>query len=411
MNKRMVKQLSENIFYYEIKGVRSVTIAFIVGTGSVYEPDHLLGISHFIEHTAFRKTKKRTLKQIKLPIEQVGGVLNAWTDKESTVYYAKVPSTFFKTAFRILRELVFEPEFTENNVEMERSIILQEYYSEQEIPEQRLFNKFFENLIDGPHSKSIIGTEETIKSITKDDIINFHKDMYTPYNVKVIIAGYVESRDLKILQSLNLEDGFKTAKHKSFLKEGIVCDKFSETQQVHFLFSHPGISLSEEEKTYPAMVLNTLLGSGMSSVLFEYIREKRGLVYDISTSNIQSKEWGVYSIYAATSTENAKRLVKELFNLLKNFKLTKKVFDYGKRRLLGSLELLTESTSALTSLYIQYITNDIEAKTIEELTERIKQVTQEDVQKIYEEIITGQWSLTYVTPDKELRIGLEDIKV
>ncbi|MGC8820989.1 MAG: M16 family metallopeptidase [Fervidobacterium sp.] len=407
----MVKQLSENIFYYEIKGVRSVTIAFIVGTGSVYEPDHLLGISHFIEHTAFRKTKKRTLKQIKLPIEQVGGVLNAWTDKESTVYYAKVPSTFFKTAFRILRELVFEPEFTENNVEMERSIILQEYYSEQEIPEQRLFNKFFENLIDGPHSKSIIGTEGTIKSITKDDIINFHKDMYTPYNVKVIIAGYVESRDLKILQSLNLEDGFKTAKHKSFLKEGIVCDKFSETQQVHFLFSHPGISLSEEEKTYPAMVLNTLLGSGMSSVLFEYIREKRGLVYDISTSNIQSKEWGVYSIYAATSTENAKRLVKELFNLLKNFKLTKKVFDYGKRRLLGSLELLTESTSALTSLYIQYITNDIEAKTIEELTERIKQVTQEDVQKIYEEIITGQWSLTYVTPDKELRIGLEDIKV
>ncbi|HOJ94596.1 MAG TPA: pitrilysin family protein, partial [Fervidobacterium nodosum] len=192
----MIKRLAENIFYYEIPGVRSVTIAFIIGTGPVYEPDNLLGISHFIEHTVFRKTKKRSLKKIKLPIEQVGGILNAWTDKESTVYYAKVPSTFFKTAFQILKELVFEPDFIEKNVELERKIILQEYYSDQEIPEQRLFNKFFENLIEGPHSKSIIGTEETIKNITLNDIINFHNEMYTPYNVKLILAGYIEPQDL-----------------------------------------------------------------------------------------------------------------------------------------------------------------------------------------------------------------------
>ena len=109
----MLQQLAENIYYYEIPGIRSVTIAFIVGSGPVYEPDHLLGISHFIEHTAFRKTKKRTLRQIKLPIEQVGGILNAWTDKESTVYYAKVPSTFFFFFFNILRDMVFEPDFLE----------------------------------------------------------------------------------------------------------------------------------------------------------------------------------------------------------------------------------------------------------------------------------------------------------
>ncbi|MEN3042039.1 MAG: pitrilysin family protein [Fervidobacterium sp.] len=399
------------MYYYEIPGVRSVTIAFIVGAGPVYEPENLSGISHFIEHAVFRKTKKRNLRQIKLPIEQVGGILNAWTDKENTVYYAKVPSTFFKTAFDILRELVFEPQFTSRNIEIERKIILQEYYSEQEIPEQRLFNKFFENLIDGPHSKPIIGKEETLKSITLDDIVRFHSEMYTPFNVKLIIAGYVEPKNLNVLESLNLTDGFKTTKHESMLKNGIVCDKFSETQQIHFLFSHEGISYSDESMLYPFMVLNTLLGSGMSSLLFEYIREKKGLVYDISTANIQSRNWGVFSIYAATSPENAENLVKELFNLLKNFKLTKKLFDYGKKRLLGSIELMTESTSALTSLCIQYIANEVQPKSIEEIISKIQQVREEDVQQAFEKVITGQWSLTYVTQTKELNISYEDLNV
>ncbi|MCX7653345.1 MAG: insulinase family protein [Fervidobacterium sp.] len=407
----MIKQITDNVYYYEIQGVRSVTIAFIVGTGPVYEPENLSGISHFIEHVVFRKTKKRNLRQIKLPIEQVGGILNAWTDKENTVYYAKVPSTFFKTAFNILRELVFEPLFTSRNIEIERKIILQEYYSEQEIPEQRLFNKFFENLIDGPHSKPIIGKEETLKSITLDDIVRFHSEMYTPFNVKLIIAGYVEPKNLSVLESLNLTDGFKTTKHESMLKDGIVCDKFSETQQIHFLFSHEGVSYSDENMLYPFMVLNTLLGSGMSSLLFEHIREKKGLVYDISTANIQSRNWGVFSIYAATSPENAENLVKELFNLLKNFKLTKKLFDYGKKRLLGSIELMTESTSALTSLCIQYIANEVQPKSIEEIISKIQQVREEDVQEAFEKVITGQWSLTYVTPAKELNISYEDLNV
>jgi len=407
----MLQQLAENIYYYEIPGIRSVTIAFIVGSGPVYEPDHLLGISHFIEHTAFRKTKKRTLRQIKLPIEQVGGILNAWTDKESTVYYAKVPSTFFKIAFDILRDMVFEPDFLEKNVELERKIILQEYYAEKEIPEQRLFNLFFEKLIDGPHSKSTIGTEESIRRISKEDLDSFHAEMYSPYNVKLIIAGNVNSEDMEILKSLNLDEGTKTAKHVSQLKEGIVCDKFEESQQVHFLFSHNGLPLSNEDALYPSMVLNTLLGSGMSSLLFEKIREKRGFVYDISTNNIQSKEWGVFSVYAATSKENTEKLIKELFDLFKNFKLTKKLFDYGKKRLLGSLELVTESTSALTALYIQYVANELPVRTIDDIIERVKSVTEAQVMDAFETMIRGQWSLAYVTPDDELKIENDDIRV
>lgn len=407
----MVK-IAENIYYYEIPGIRSATIAFIVGSGPVYEPDHLLGISHFIEHTVFRKTRKRTLKEIKFPIEEVGGSLNAWTDKEDTVYYARVPSSYFKTAFEILREIVFEPYFIERNVELERKIILQEYYSDMEIPEQRLFNKFFDELIDGPHSKSVIGNEKTIKSITIDDIVQFHSEMYTPYNVKVLIAGHIDKKDLEyVKKKLDLSEGIRTTKQNSKLKPGIVYDKFQETQQMHFLFSHNGISLSDEENIYGAMVLKTLLGSGMSSVLFEQIRERKGLVYDISASHLQGKEWGVFLIYAATSVENSKVLVSELFSLLRNLEITKKLFDYGKKRLLGYLELLTESTSSLIALYTQYLANDIRIKTLDEIIENVKAVNIEAVKKAYENMILGQWSMTCVTPNEELNVGLEDIRV
>lgn len=407
----MFQQVAENAFYYHIPGVRSATIAFIVGSGPVYEPDHLLGISHFIEHVSFRKTKRRTMRKIKLPIEEVGGVLNAWTDKETTVFYAKVPASFFKTAFNILREIVFEPDFTERNVELERKIILEEYYSEREVPEQRLFNTFFDKLVEGPHSKPIIGREDTIRRITVDDIRSFHAEMYTPYNVKVFVAGNVTRSDLSLLEKLNLGAGLKTAKHVSKLRKDVVFDRFEESQQFHVLLAHEGVGLSNEEKLYATTVLNTVLGSGMSSVLFEQIRERKGLVYDVATWNIQSREWGLFAIYAATSEKNVHKLLRELFALLRNFKLTEKLFSYGKRRLLGMLELATESTSALTNLYIQYVANEVPVRTIDELIERVKAVTQGEVMDAYNDLTSGTWSLAYVTPGQEISVGDEDLTV
>lgn len=169
--------------------------------------------------------------------------------------------------------------------------------------------------------------------------------------------------------------------------------------------------MADDELLYPALVLNTILGSGMSSLLFEKIRERKGLVYDIATQNIQSREWGVFTIYAAASEKNAEKVIKEIFNIFRNFQLTKKLFNYGKKRLLGMLELATESTSTLTSLYIQYVANDVEVRTIEEFVNNIKQVTENDVMRVFEKLIAGQWSLAYVTPGTELGVTLNDLVV
>ncbi len=400
----MLHQISENVYYYEISGLRSAMVAFIVGAGSIYESESIMGISHFIEHTVFRGTKTRSAKQIKLPIEEIGGGLNAWTDKENTVYYAKVPTSFFNKSFDILYDIVFNPAFNEEDVELERRIILQEYLMGLEVPEERVFDNFFETLIEGPHSKPVIGKEGTIKSITKEDLIKYHGEFYNPYNVKLLVTGKLNRASIKKLEALDFSDGYKTAKQSSKLMNGITSLHMEDAQQVHLLFGKEGVALKNEKDRYPYLVLKTLLGSGMSSLLFEKIREKHGLVYDISISSVSSKEFGFTLIYAATSVDKVKKLRKELEKVLKSFKLTTKLFNYGKKRLLGKLEMAIENPSALVGLLIENITNDEKITSLENVIENVKGVSQEQVRECFEKYFRGEWSLSYVTPKKNLKI-------
>ncbi len=400
----MLHQISENIYYYEISGLRSATVAFIVGTGSIYESEDVMGVSHFIEHTVFRGTKARNAKQIKLPIEEIGGSLNAWTDKENTVYYAKVPTSFFNKAFDILYDIVFNPAFNEEDVELERRIILQEYLMGLEVPEERVFDNFFETLVEGPHSKPVIGKEETIKRISKQDLINYHSEFYNPYNVKLLVTGKLNKSSMKRLEALDFSDGYKTAKQASKLKKGITSLHMEDAQQVHLLFGKEGVALKNVKDRYSYLVLKTLLGSGMSSLLFEKIREKYGLVYDISISSVSSKEFGFTLIYAATSIDKVKKLHKELEKVLKNFKLTTKLFNYGKKRLLGKLEMAIENPSVLVGLLLENITNDEKIVSLEEIIENVKEVNQEQVMECFEKYFRGDWSLSYVTPQKDLNV-------
>ncbi|QTA38952.1 insulinase family protein [Thermosipho ferrireducens] len=382
--------------------IRSVTIAFNIGVGAVYEPTSLLGISHFIEHASFRGTKNFTMHQLKHIIESVGGILNAWTDKENTLFYAKVPSFQAKESFDVLKEIVFSPLFSEKDIELEKEIIYQEYLSHKEDPVSNVYELMYSNLLKGPHTKSVIGTEETIKKISRDDLLSFHDEMYVPYNTKVIIVGHLENEALSyIKEKLNEKGGARTIKHTSKVLTGIVKGKKMENaKQVHLLYVRPGLSLLSEER-YSAMVLNTLLSSGMSSFLFEEIREKLGLVYDIYSMNMFQKEWGLFAIYVATSLDKLDILNEKLFNLFSNFKLSDTLFEYGKKRLIGKLELSTESTSTITTMIVDYLTNDIIPESPDQLIEKVNNVTKDSVERVFEKIFLGDWSVVYVTPENE----------
>ncbi|MDK2886496.1 MAG: hypothetical protein PWP54_1054 [Thermosipho sp. (in: thermotogales)] len=390
------------LYFYPIENIRSVTIAFNVGVGSVFEPEEVSGISHFIEHLSFRGTQKYDMKTLKLKVESVGGFLNAWTDKENTVYYAKVPSFNAYETFDVLKNIVFSPLFRKEDLELERQIIYQEYLSHLEDPVSNVFDLMYSNALDGPHSKPVIGKEETIKNITLEQIKNFHDEYYTPLNIKVIIVGYISDKDLNLIKDeLKIFGGIRTIKYKSKVNTGIVKGKIlKNSQQVHLLYVKPGFSLQSEER-FAAMVLNTLLSSGMSSYLFDEIREKSGLVYDIYTMNMFQKDWGLFTLYAATSEDKVEIFHSKLFEVLSNFKLTDQLFDYGMKRLIGKLELSTESTSTLTNMIIDYLTNDIKPMMPLELIQRIKEVSKNDVEKVYENLMNEKWSLFYVTPSTD----------
>jgi len=390
------------LYFYPIESIRSVTIAFNVGVGSVYESEKISGISHFIEHLSFRGTQKYAMKELKLKIESVGGLLNAWTDKENTVYYAKVPSFHAFQTFDVLKSIVFEPLFRKEDLELEREIIFHEYLSHLEDPVSNVFDLMYTNSLDGPHSKPVIGREETIKSISLEQIQKFHDEFYTPLNIKVIIVGYLDEKNLNLIRNeLRFFGGFKTTKHKSKVKTGVIKGKvLKNNQQTHLLYVKPGFSLQSEER-FSAMVLNTLLSSGMSSYLFNEIREKLGLVYDIYTMNMFHKDWGLFTLYAATSEDKVEVFHSKLFEVLSNFKLTDDLYDYGIKRLIGKLELSTESTATLTNMIIDYLTNDIKPMMPLELIQRIKNVSKEEVQKVYENLISGKWSLFYVSPSTD----------
>ena len=390
------------LYFYPIESIRSVTIAFNVGVGSVYESEKISGISHFIEHLSFRGTQKYAMKELKLKIESVGGLLNAWTDKENTVYYAKVPSFHAFQTFDVLKSIVFEPLFRKEDLELEREIIFHEYLSHLEDPVSNVFDLMYTNSLDGPHSKPVIGREETIKNISLEQIQKFHDEFYTPLNIKVIIVGYLDEKNLNLIRNeLRFFGGFKTTKHKSKVKTGVIKGKvLKNNQQTHLLYVKPGFSLQSEER-FSAMVLNTLLSSGMSSYLFNEIREKLGLVYDIYTMNMFHKDWGLFTLYAATSEEKVEVFHSKLFEVLSDFKLTDDLYDYGIKSLIGTLELSTESTATLTNMIIDYLTNDIKPMMPLELIQRIKNVSKEEVQKVYENLISGKWSLFYVSPSTD----------
>ncbi|APT74516.1 peptidase M16 [Thermosipho melanesiensis] len=391
------------LYIHHLENIRSATIAFNVGVGSVYEPDEISGISHFIEHLSFRGTKNYTMKELKRVVEEVGGLLNAWTDKENTVYYAKVPSSTLFDAFNALKEVVFYPIFKTEDLKLERNIIFQEYLSNKEDPMSNLFELMYTKGLNGPHAKPVIGREETIKSINLKDIKIFHEEYYVPYNVKVIIVGYIEDEVLeKVVDELEKIDGnsMKTLKHRSIVNTGLIEGKVMEnTKQVHFLYVTEGFSLEQEDR-YPAIVLNTILSSGMSSYFFEEIREKEGLVYDIFSTNLSQKDWGIFNIYAAVSIENVERFQNQMINVVRKFELSDELFNYGLRRIIGKLELSTESTSTVTNLIIEYLSNDIKPELPEEIIEKIKNVERSDVERVFKKLFSRKWSLFYVSPEE-----------
>jgi predicted Zn-dependent peptidase len=383
------------VISHEMPGQRSVSLGIWVENGSRHESAAQNGISHFIEHLLFKGTERRTAAQIAEEMDAVGGVLNAFTSKEHTCYYAKVLDEDLPLAIDLLTDIFLHSSFDSEEIERERSVILQEISQAEDTPDDYVHDLFSLDFFkDHPIGRPICGRQETVGSFQRADFVEFFKSRYRPRRVIVAAAGNFRHDALarEMGERLGGVSGLTDGATQALAAEAApkmasgVFPHVKELEQVHLCLGVAGISQAHP-KRYVAYVLNTLLGGGMSSRLFQEIREKRGKAYSVYSFSSSYRDVGYFGVYAGTSVESTEEVVGLVVKELKKLAAGEVKEDEIQRtrgQLVGSMMLGLESTDSWMSHIAR---NEIyfgQPVTTEEICRRIRSVSRDDVVELAE---------------------------
>ncbi len=386
------------VFLKEIPWVETTAIAFLVRVGSANEGDSQAGVSHFLEHVVFRGTQKYSMRELKYTVESVGGTLNAFTTTRSTVYYARVPAFQAEKALDVLKELVFHPKIEEEGVEIERRVILEEIRMSLENPEDRLFRMAMMSVWGSPYGRDTLGSEETVSRMRADDIKEYHRNRYIPPRIRVIVTGKFDRNLLDVLDDPHPAEDFEDPPEPAFRhNEDTKLQTMKDINHVHVLLLKEGLGKMTEDYE-KLLVLDTILGSGMSSYLFEEIREKLGTVYEIYSFPVSLKSTGAYGIYFSTSPENAFKTLDAVVEALKRFEASDH-HEYGIKRRLGKLMMTLESPAGYLNYIVDRATYSDEVEDPKELEKRIESISPEELEEFSERFLKGKWSVFAVAPE------------
>jgi predicted Zn-dependent peptidase len=291
--------------------VESASIGVWVGVGARHETVMVNGVSHLLEHMAFKGTRRRSARAIAEEIENVGGHLNAWTSREGTAYYARVLAADVPLAVDILADILQHSTFEPDELERERAVIVQEIGQAEDTPDDIIFDRFQEAAYPGqPLGRPVLGSEERVRNMSRDAIAGYMSENYTAPVMVLAAAGKVEHERMVELGE-RLFGGLPKRNGPSFDPARYLGGERLENrnlEQVHLVLGFEGVSFSDPDY-YALMVAANVLGGGMSSRLFQEIRERRGLVYSIYAYAGSYLDGGLLSIYAGTGQENLKELV------------------------------------------------------------------------------------------------------
>jgi predicted Zn-dependent peptidase len=394
----MIKEISTlpnglRICADEMKEVETVSVGVFVNTGSRNETAEINGISHFLEHMAFKGTKKRTARQIAEEFEGIGGRINAYTSKEKTVYYAKVLKQHAEFAVEFLADILQNSTFDEVELEKERGVILQEIAMTNDTPDDIVFDYFQEAAYPKQAlGRSILGPVKNIKKFNRQHFQDYIGKQYNYKNIAVVAAGAIKQSDLtkwskKYFNNLgeNELEKIEPAKYQasSFKKE-------KKLEQVNLVMGFEGISYLDDDY-YKAQVLSMILGGGMSSRLFQEVRENRGLAYSVYAFNFMNNDSGLFGIYAGTTPEKTNELISATKGEIE--KICKKVSDKEMKRVktqfAAGILMGKESTSSRMQklgsdiLSLNRITSD------DEISKKIAKITKSDVTKLADQIFNN----------------------
>lgn len=294
--------------------VATASLGVWVGAGTRAEPAEINGVAHFLEHMAFKGTKRRTARGIAEEIEAVGGMLNAYTARENTAYYAKVLADDVPLALDIVADIMLNPTFDPVELDRERSVILQEIGQANDTPDDIIFDHFQERAYrDQPMGRPTLGTVDTVRAMPRDAIRDFMGRRYAGDRMVLAAAGNVDHDRLVALAEAAFTD-LKPRADVSIDPARYTGGEIREaraSEQVHLILGFQGPSYTDAD-FYPTAVLNAALGGGMSSRLFQEIREERGLVYSIFSFNASFADDGIFGVYAGTGAEDIQELVPVL---------------------------------------------------------------------------------------------------
>ena len=387
----------------QLPHLRSVSMGVWVKAGSILEREHENGLSHLIEHMAFKGTGRRSAKQIAQEMDAVGGYLNAATSKLCTCYYAKVIDENLPLAADILSDIVRFPAIDPKELDKERNVVLEEISMTDDSPEDVAYDLIASAMFGKqPLGQTILGPRELIASYTREDILAFRARHYSPMNTCVAIAGNFDLNQVKDLMAQRFGDWTGGAGEilpvnaVNQRPQTLTADK--DTEQAHICLGYRGKPLGDAD-AYPMAVFNSILGGGMSSRLFQRIREESAMAYSVYSAPSAYPHCGDFTIYAAVSPRNVKTVLAQIdeeTSLLVREGATQEEFDMAKAQLKGGFILGQESAynrmnsmGSNMALMNRVITTD-------ETIRRIEAVTPEDVRRVAAETLGGPRSQAFV---------------
>ena len=405
---RSVLESGATVVTETMSEVRSVSVGFWFDVGSRDEPIELAGTSHFLEHLLFKGTPTRTAKDIANVFDAVGGDVNAFTSKEYTCYYARVLDQDLPMATEVLADMITNSMIKGDELESERKVILEEIAMHEDAPDELVHDLFYRGVWqDHPLGRPVLGYEDTIASVGRELITSYWRERYSPLNLVVAASGNLEHDALvaSVDSLFPSTKGLRTARHDPFPALGTKAHVFNRpTEQAHIVFGTEGVSRSDDDR-HALGVIDTVLGGGMSSRLFQEVREKRGLAYSVFSYRALYAETGTFAVYAGTTPQNADTvmdIVKDQIDSILSDGITEEELKRAKGHIKGSLVLSAEDPgSRMNRLGRQQITTG-EILSIDELIDRYDRIEMEDIRRVAARVLGGgKFGVTVLGPFDE----------
>src|SRR5262245_28728359 len=402
MVKKSILDNGATVLIDRMQDVRSFSLGFFVGAGSGDEPASKQGISHFLEHVLFKRTRRRSTVQIAREIDRLGGDVDAFTTKEYTGFYVHTLDSRFPEALDLLGDVVLSPAFESVDIETERGVILDEIREANDNPDDVVHELFVRAFWRShPLGAPILGTAETVGSITLGDLYRYSGERYRPENLIISVAGHVPVREtfsrIEALFSRRRSRAARSGAPARRLQrprghQELLLKSRRGLEQAHICLGVEGPAQASDRR-FAANLLDIVLGGGMSSRLFQEVREKRGLAYSIASSLNSFRLGGYETIYAACAPKNLGRLLEVTLRELKRLKregVRPRELAWAKENLKGNMMLSLESTVSRMSMHARHEFYFGRPASSEEMISKVESVTADDIAQEADRLFDGR---------------------